>query len=79
MKNAKIINPEPNGNHALIELYSCNKSEIDNRNHLQTTIEQIVSAENIEILYRKFEKIYSLWSNWYFSSLGITYIYPYMA
>ena len=66
MKNAKIINPEPNGNHALIELYGCNKSEIDNLNHLQTTIEQIVSAENIEILYRKFEK---------FTPYGVTGIF----
>jgi S-adenosylmethionine decarboxylase proenzyme len=66
MKNAKIINPAPDGNHALIELYDCNKSEIDNLNYLQTTIEQIVSAENIGILDQKFEK---------FTPYGVTGIF----
>lgn len=56
MKNAKIINPEPNGYHALVELQGCNKTEMNNLIYLQETIEKIILKEDIDILDQKFEK-----------------------
>lgn len=66
MKNSKLVNPDPNGHHALIELYGCSKSQINNVTYLQNVITSIVNTKKIEILDKKFEK---------FNPCGVTGIF----